>query len=174
MATQKVLVLDTASTNFPKELTPNTTSAGAADAGKVIALNASGVLDSTLFPAGIGQASITMTASEALSAGAAVNIFSNAGTPNVRNANATDATKPAVGFVNAAVSSSATATIYFSGQLLSGLSGLTIGAPVYLGTTAGQITSTAPSAAGNLVQQCGYAVSAAEIIFDPQVIAIHG
>jgi hypothetical protein len=173
MATQKVLVLDS-TTNFPKELTPNTTSAGAADAGKVVALNSAGVLDSTLFPAGIGQASLTMLASEALAAGAAVNIFSNSGTPNVRNANATDATKPAIGFVNAAVSSGGTATIYFDGQLLSGLSGLTVGAPVYLGTTAGQITSTAPSASGNLVQQCGYAVSTTEIIFSQQVVAIHG
>lgn len=172
MATQKVLVLDP-TTNFAKELTPNTTSAGAGDAGKVIALNSAGVLDSTLFPPGIGQQSMTFPATENIAASAAVNIFVNSGTWSMRNANATDATKPAHGFVTAAVTSGATGTVYFDGQLLSGLSGLTPG-NAYLGTTAGQITSTAPSGAGNLVQSVGFAVSATEIIFSQQVIAIHG
>ena len=174
MATQKVLVLDT-TTNLPKELTPNTTSAGAADAGKLPALNAAGVLDSTLFPAGIGEASQIFPASEALAAGALVNIWSNAGTPNARNANATDATKPAQGFVVAAVAALANATVYFPGQIVTGIAGLTIGAAVFLSAaTSGGVTSTAPVATGNLVQQVGTALSATSFVFNPAPGIIHG
>ena len=97
MAANKYIALLTSGAQ--QEIQAKDTSAGAADAGKIVALNASGVLDSTLFPAGIGQASQTFTASEALSAGAIVNIF----TSGARNANATDGSKPAIGFVNASV-----------------------------------------------------------------------
>ena len=99
MAVQQVFVRD-ATTNLPKELTPNTTSAGAADAGKLVALNGSGVLDSTLFPAGTGMASQVFPTSENLAAAALVNVYNNSGTPTARNANATDAAKPAIGFVH--------------------------------------------------------------------------
>ena len=44
---------------------------------------------------------------------------------------------------------------------------LTIGAPVYLSTTANTITSTAPSASGNIVRVVGYAIAADEIYFNP-------
>lgn len=172
MATQKVLVLD-ATSNLPKELTPNTTSAGSADAGKLVALGAAGTLDASMLPASSGGASLTLTASEAIAAGALVNIDS---TGKVRNANATDATKPAMGFVLAAIASAATGAVYFGGNINSGASGLTVGAPVYLSAaTAGAATSTAPSAAGNLVQQvAGCAVSATEFVFQPSAGIIHG
>lgn len=174
MATQKILVLD-ATTNLAKELTPNTTSAGAADAGKMAALNAAGVFDSTLFPAGIGEAAQTFPASEALAASALVNIYSNAGTANARNANATDATKPGTGFVVAAFAVLAAATVYFPGQIVTGVAGLTIGAPVFLSAaTAGGVTSAAPAAAGNLVQQVGYALSATSFVFQPMAGIIKG
>jgi hypothetical protein len=165
MATQKVLVVDP-TTSFDKELTPNTTSAGATDAGKLIALNGSGVLDSTLFPPGLGITAKTFPASEALAAGALVNIWSNAGVPSVRNANATDATKPAVGVVLAAYASGATATIYYGPVLVAGLSGLTVGAVHFLGITAGTVTATAPSATGNYMQAVGVADSATELAFE--------
>lgn len=174
MATQKVLVLDP-TTHFPSELTPNTTSSGGADAGKIPALNASGVLDATLLPPGIGSASQVFPTSEALAAGALVNIADVSGTPTARNANATDATKPATGFVLAAVTQPANATVYFPGQIVTGVSGLTIGAPVFLSAaTPGAVTSTAPSAAGNLVQQVGYALSATSFVFQPMAGIIHG
>jgi hypothetical protein len=165
MATQKVLVVDP-TTSFDKELTPNTTSAGATDAGKLIALNGSGVLDSTLLPPGLGITSKTFPASEALAAGALVNIWSSSGTPSIRNANATDATKPAHGVVLAAVASAGTATVYYGPVLVTGLSGLTIGAPVYLGSTAGTATSTAPTATGSYLQTVGVADSATELAFE--------
>ena len=164
MATQKILIVDP-TTGFEKELTPNIVSAGVSDAGKVIALNTSGVLDTTLFPAGIGQTSKVFPASEALAAGALVNIYSNAGVPNVRNANGTDATKPAHGIVIAAVASLANATVYYGPTLVAGLSGLTIGATHYLGLTAGTVTPTQPTATGNLAQPVGIADSATELAF---------
>jgi hypothetical protein len=172
MATQKILVLD-ASTNLPKEITPNTTSAGAGDAGKIPALNASGVFDSTLFPAGIGEASQVFPTSEAITAGALVNFFLVSTTWTARNANATDATKPAQGFVTASTTSPANATAYFPGQIVTGVSGLTPG-PVFLSTTSGAVSSTAPSTAGNLVQQVGYALSATSFVFQPAPGIIKG
>ncbi len=174
MAVQKVRVTDP-TTNFPKELEPNVTSAGAADAGKLIALNPSGVLDSTLLPPGIGEASQTFPTSEALAAGALVNIFDAAGTPTARNANATDATKPAQGFVLAATTSPANATVYFPGQVVSGVAGLTTGAAVYLSAaTSGAVTNTAPAAAGNLIQQVGSALSPTSFVFQPLLPVIKG
>jgi hypothetical protein len=163
MATQKVLILDP-TTNRPKQLTPNVSSAGAADAGKLVALNGSGVLDSTMLPAGSGG-SLSLTSSENLAAGALVNIDSSG---SVRNANATDATKPAMGFVLAATTTPAAATVYFVGQVNSGASGLTVGGAVYLSaSSAGASTSSAPSATGNLVQRVGIAISATEYAFTP-------
>ena len=165
MAVQKILIIDPA-TSLDAELTPNTTSAGAADAGKIPALNASGVIDITMLPPGVGAATQTFPATEALAAGALVNIWSSGGTPSVRNANATDATKPCNGIVLSAYASAATATVYFPTALVTGLSGLTIGGRVYLGTTAGVATSTPPSATGNLMQPVGTAVSATELAFE--------
>jgi hypothetical protein len=161
-------------TQLPKEIAASQTSAGSGSAGQIVALNSSGVLDSTLFPAGLGEASITVVASESLAAGAMVNLWSNAGVLNVRNANATDATKPVSGFVASAFASSATATVYFFGQLVTGVSGLTIGAPVYLATTAGGVTPTAPSASGNLVCVLSQAaISATEFVLEKVSSIIH-
>lgn len=168
MATQKVLVLD-GTTNLPSQLTPNTTSAGAADAGKLIALNGSGLVDSTMLPSSSGLPSLSVPTSENLAAGAIVNLYSASGTLTARNASAADATKPADGFVLAATTSPANATVYFAGSMNNGASGLTLGAPVFLSaSTAGAATATAPSTAGNLVQRLGGdAISATEFLFNP-------
>jgi hypothetical protein len=170
MAVQQVLVRDP-TTNLPKELIPNQTSAGSADAGKIPALNSAGQIDATMLGAA-GAPSLSIASSENLAASALVNIDS---TGKVRNANATDATKPAMGFVLAAVTSPANATVLFSGQTVPGVSGLTVGAPVYLSAaTAGGVVSAAPTAAGNLVQQVGIAISATEFNFQPMLGIIHG
>lgn len=174
MAVQKILVVDP-TTNLPKELTPTTTSSGSADAGKIPALNAAGVFDPTLLPPGIGSASQVFPSSESLAAGALVNVYDASGTPTARNANATDATKPAQGFVLAATTSPANATVYFPGQLVSGVSGLTTGAAVYLSAaTSGAVTPTAPASAGNLIQQVGWALSPTAFLFDPLTPIIKG
>ena len=43
----------------------------------------------------------------------------------------------------------------------------TIGRPVYLSTTNNTLTSTAPSASGNVVRIVGHAIAADEIYFNP-------
>lgn len=117
-------------------------------------------------PVGTANAMEVGDASEALAADDIVNIFdSGGGTFAVRKADADDPTKFACGFVLAAVSMSDPATVYFSG-LLGGQAGLTPGW-VYLSATAGEGTSTAPSSAGQIVQNLGRAVSATQFWFNP-------
>jgi hypothetical protein len=151
-----------------REVIATVTSAGAANAGQIPALNSSGLLDITLMPTGVGPDTIVVPSSEALLAGAFVNIWSNAGTTNARNANATDTTKPAQGYVLSAVASAGNATVFLSGEN-NVLTGLTVGSQYFLGATAGLATTTAPSATGNNLQSVGYAISATTIQFQPAV-----
>lgn len=147
------------------------TSAGAGDAGKVAALDSAGRLSSTMMPVGFGDDTTTLTASEALSAGDFVNIWNSTGA-KMRKADATTSGKEAHGFVLAAVSNGASGAVYFEGTNTA-VTGQTPG-PVFLATTAGQATATAPSAAGQVVQRIGFAISATAINFqsnDPIVLA---
>jgi hypothetical protein len=149
-----------------------TESAGAGDAGKLPALDGAGKLDVTMMPAGFGDDAVIVVTSEALAAGDLVNIWNDSGTAKARKADATTAGKEAHGFVLASVSSGGNATVYFEGQN-SAVSGQTAG-PVFLSTTAGAATSTAPSGSGNVVQRVGFATSATAINFqsnDPIVLA---
>lgn len=173
-----------------------TTTVGAADADRLPALNASGVLDSTILngtvassgvpsagktplldgtgrldqstmPVGIVPETGSIVASEALSDGDFVNVWNNAGTPNVRKADGSTTGKEAHGYVLAAVASAGTALVYFEGANTH-LSGLTAG-PRYLSTTVpGGTQSTAPTGAGQIVQQLGVAFSSTALTFDPQ------
>lgn len=140
-------------------------SAGAGDTGKLVALDASGRIDTTMMPVGIGADTQTITASEALAAGDFVNIWNSTGA-KVRKADATVAGKEAHGFVLAAVSSAAPATVYFEGTNTA-VTGQTPG-NVFLATTAGTATTTAPSGTGNVVQRIGFATSATTINFQSQ------
>jgi hypothetical protein len=139
-----------------------TSSAGAGDTGKLVALDGAGRIDSTMMPVGVGADTATVTASENLAAGDWVNIWNSTGA-KARKADATTAGKEAHGFVLSVVSSSAAATVYFEG-MNTGVTGMTPGV-IYLSTTAGIGTSTAPSAAGNAVQRIGYATSATAVNF---------
>ena len=143
-----------------------TTSAGAEDSGKLPALDAAGRLDTSFMPTGIGADTSSIVSSENLAAGDLVNIWNNTGTANVRKADATTAGKEAHGFVLSAVTSPAAATVYFEGSN-TGVTGLTPG-PQFLATTAGLCTATAPSAAGNVVQRVGFATSATNVNFQSQ------
>ena len=142
-----------------------TSSAGAGDSGKIPALDSSGKLDTTFMPAGIGADAISMTTSEAVASGDFVNIWDSTGA-KVRKADATVAGKEAHGFVLAGVGSGANCTVYFEGTN-TGVTGQTPG-PVFLSATAGLATSTAPSSSGNVVQRIGFAVSATAINFQSQ------
>jgi len=142
-------------------------SAGAGDAGKIPALDAAGKLDTSMMPVGVAADTKSIVASEALSAGNLVNVWDDSGTLKIRKADATTAGKEANGYVLASVSSGASGVTYFE-QVITGLSSLTLGAVYYLSTTAGGITTTPPSGSGNVVQRIGRAISATEVLFQPQ------
>ena len=145
-------------------------SAGAADAGHLVALNNVGRLDGTMFPAGFGSSTANLSATEALAAGAYVNVYSAAGTASIRNADGSTSGKPAHGFVLAAVASGATAAVNFDG-INTAVTGQTPG-PVYLGTTAGVGAAAGASAAGQTYQQIGTAISPTAVQFEPQIDVI--
>lgn len=148
----------------PAVLNAAASSAGVGDAAKIVQLDGTGRIDSTMMPVGIGADTATITASENLAAGDFVNIHNSTGA-KVRKADATTAGKEAHGFVLGAVTSGNPATVYFEGTN-TGITGATPGV-VYLHTTAGGYTATAPSSTGNAVQRVGIAVSATAINFEP-------
>lgn len=144
------------------------TSAGAGDEGKIPALDASGKLDASFMPAGIGSNTIAVVASEALAANDLVNFWNDTGIIKARKADGTSAGKEAHGFVKSAVASSATATVYTAGNAITGLTGLTPGARQYLSTIPGLRTETPLAASGNIHQLIGIAASDTTIAFDPE------
>jgi hypothetical protein len=144
-------------------------SAGAGDAGKIPALDSTGKIDPSMMPVGVAAETKIAVASETLSAGDLVSFWDNSGTINVRKADGSAAGKPAHGFVLAGFSASASATVYLPSQINTQKTGLTPGATYYLDvSTAGAITSTAPSGAGKVSQVVGVALSATELSFVPQ------
>lgn len=174
----------------PTLLNATTTSSGAGSAGKLPQLNESGVLDDsvlnatvsaapnktvktdasgrldpTVMPVGIGADTAVIVASEALAAGDLVNIWNSAGEAKARKADGSVAGKAAHGFVLAAVSSGAEATVYFEGTNTQ-CSGLTPGDQFLSAAAAGTPTSAAPTAAGSVVQRVGFAISATALNFD--------
>lgn len=143
-------------------------SAGAGNSGDLAALDATGKLDASVMPLGVGVNTRSVVCSENLAAGDVVNFYNNSGTLNARKADATAEGKEVNAFVKAAFLSGATAVCYLPDNIITGLSGLTPGARQYLHTTAGTLTETAPSTAGNVVQMIGTALSATEVEFDPE------
>lgn len=140
------------------------TSSGATDANRIVATGSNGRLDASLMPTGIGAATETIVASEALVAGDFVNIWNNSGTRSVRKADASN-NRPANGFVLSAVANAANATVFLQG-LNTGVSGLTPGSTTWL-ATAGAATQAAPAnTSGTIVQILGTAVSATAINFE--------
>ena len=162
---QKVPALNASGVLDATIVNAKNTSAGAGDAGKLVQLDGAGRIDSTMMPVGIGADTATITASEALAAGDFVNIWDSTGA-KARKADATVAGKEAHGFVLSAVSNGAAATVYFEGTN-TGVTGMTPG-PVFLHTTAGGATATAPSGSGNIVQRIGFATSATSVNFQSQ------
>lgn len=134
-------------------------------ADKIPALDGSGKLNMNMMPTGIGADIAVVQASENLAAGDFVNIHNSSGA-RVRKADATAAGKEAHGFVLAAVTSGQNADVYFEGSN-NQVTSMTPG-EVFLATSAGLATGTAPSSAGNVVQKIGVAVSATVINFERQ------
>jgi hypothetical protein len=140
-------------------------SAGAGDAGEVVALDSTGKIDVSVLPVGVGPNVKVILASENIGAGKYINIFDDAGTPKVRLADNSNS-REAHGFLLDAVVAAANATVYFEGTN-NDLSGLTAGARQFLGT-AGGVTATPPTFAGGatISQLVGSAISATEIDTD--------
>lgn len=149
----------------PTEEAPVTTG-GVGNADKYPALNASGLLDPTMFPAGIGQDIVVVPASEALAAGNEVNLWVNAGATNARKADGSTVGKPSHGFVLSAVSSGANATVYRSGPNTA-VTGLTPGVAWLSATVPGGVQSTPPTGAGQTVQQVGFVITATLLDVQP-------
>lgn len=167
MAAQKFLALVTGKL---KQIAAVVTSSGAGDDGKIVALDSTGKLDSSVLPVGIGADTKSITAFEALAAGDFVNVFDDSGTVKVRKADASSSGKEAHGFVLAAVSSGASATVYFEGTNTQ-LTGLTRGVKYFLShSTAGGVVVAASisTTAGHIIQEVGQSLSTSEISFEPQ------
>lgn len=140
-------------------------SAGAANAGDIVALDSSGRLDTTMMPVGIGADTATLAASENLAAGDFINVFNDGGTAKVRKADASTSGKYAHGFVLSAVTAPANALVYFEGPNTA-VTSATPGEVFLSATVAGGFTSTAPTGTGQVVQKIGIATSATNINFE--------
>ncbi len=174
MAAQKTLQINASGQKV--EVAAVESSAGAGDEGKIVALNASGQIDTTMIDSALLTETKVAPASEDLAAGDLVDIWNDAGTLKVRKADASavSAGKKADGFVRAAVTAPANATVYFDGEI-SGLTGLTLGSEYYLSdSTPGGITATPVTTAGNLLQSVGVAKSATTLSFEPGEGVIRG
>lgn len=165
VSANKIAKLNGSGILAPALLNATITSAGAGDTGKIPQLDSSGRIDLTVLPIGVGADTAIITTTEAIASGDFVNVWNSTGA-KVRKADATVAGKEAHGFVLVGVGSGASATVYFEGTNTA-VTGQTPG-NVFLATTAGLATATAPSAAGNVVQRIGMAVSATAINFQSQ------
>ena len=166
MATQGFLARVAGKT---KQIFATATSAGAADAGKIPALDSTGRIDTSMMPLGLGANTTQATASEAIGAGKFINFWDNAGVFSMRLADNSNG-RHADGFVLEAVAEAATATVYPLDGTNAELTGLTIGARYWLGT-AGSVTATPldETDAGNankISQYLGVAKSATELVTD--------
>lgn len=153
-----------------KQIAATVTSSGSGDDGKIVALDATGKLDTSVMPVGVGADTKSIVCSENLAAGDFVNVYDNAGTVNCRKADASSNGKEAHGFVLSAVTSGNAATVYFEGTNTQ-LSSLTKGVKYFLSHStpggvlvAGSLTTTA----GHIVQEIGQSLSTTEISFEPQ------
>ncbi|AVS68121.1 hypothetical protein C8245_22860 [Paracidovorax avenae] len=144
-------------------------SAGAADAGKLVATGSDGRLDPTVLPVGIGANTTIAPASEAIGAGKFVNFHTNAGALNMRLADNSNG-RQANGYVKDAVASGASGTAYPLDTTNAALTGLTPGATYWLGTAGGVIAApldgTDTANASKVCQELGTAKSATELVTD--------
>lgn len=123
-----------------KQIVATVISSGAADAGKIVALDTGGKLDLSMMPTGVAANNVTVVASEAIGAGKFVNLWSDAGVLKMRLADNSN-NRPAWGYVTAAVAADASGTAYRLNTINANLSGLTPGSEYWLGTAGGVIAT---------------------------------
>lgn len=141
-------------------------SAGAGDAGELVALDGTGRLDESVLPVGLGADTAQLTASEALAAGDFINVHDVGGAFRMRKADAANA-RPAHGFVLAGVLNAAIGTAHFEGTNTQ-VAAMTPGRVFLSDVTPGGAQAAAPAGAGEIVQELGVATSATTIKFEPQ------
>lgn len=150
---------------FTEQVRALVTSVGATDAGKLVATDTDGRLHPSVLPEGIGSNAFQMTTNSDLTAGMFVAIVSDAGEAVVQPAASSG--KPAIGFVESDFLDGDTAFVYPLDKANTKLTGLTPGAPYWLGES-GAVTDTPPDETdvankGHYSQQLGVAVSATEL-----------
>lgn len=160
----------------PTEVEAKNSSAGVADAGRVVALDGAGLINVNMMPTGVAPDTAALPTSEALAAGDYVNIFDDVGVAKVRKADAStaNAAKRAHGFVTTAFALAATATIYFEGRNTA-LTGLVAGTTYVLShTVPGGVTAlaSATTTAGHSLQVLGeaYGTTAMNVEIDAPII----
>lgn len=143
------------------------TSAGAADAGRMPALGSDGRLSPTMMPLGVGAETQLIDASESLSAGAFVNIWSDSGDILVRLADNGNG-RPADGYVQTAVGIAQSAVVYPLDGVNSNMSNLVPGAEYWLGAAGGvtavPLDENDPLNSNKISQFLGKAKSETELI----------
>jgi len=118
-----------------------------------------------------GSPIFTVEATENIAASGLINIYDVAGVTKIRNANATDHTKPCMGFAPAAIASGASGNIVLRGFL--SLSGVVAGYVYYLHTVDGQAVHPKPAGVGNLQQVIGWGLDSTTIYFSPELNGDH-
>lgn len=105
-------------------------------------------------------------ATEAIALGAPVSLLLSGGSLQVRNANATDGTKPAHGYATAAIAGGVLGEVILGHGLLIAPGAFVTGTNYYLAIVSGTYTAVPPVAAGNIEQFLGVALSANELFFN--------
>jgi hypothetical protein len=134
---------------------------GSAD--EVLTTDGSGNLSWSAIPTG-ESVDISGTAGEALLEGDLVVFLDDAGTPKIYKADATggDNRPNPVGFATAAASAGAAVVVRVAGSapalFAAAPAAASVGSKVYMSATTGQVTLTAPTSSGDLVQRVGILV----------------
>ena len=84
----------------------------------------------------------------------------------IRASNTSVSTAPAIGII--VNKPNPTTAVVRTGVESGGFSGIVAGSTYYLGTN-GQLTATAPTAAGTIVQAVGIGVSSTKVLIDPEI-----
>jgi hypothetical protein len=130
----------------------------------VVASDTGGV--STITIPGGSAVTKSFTATEAVNAGNAINVWWAGAQFEARLADASIVGREAVGYVLTGAALGASAIVFFGG-INTQLAGLNANETLFLSETAGVITATPPSSSGSIVQRLGKSLSDTEMIFEP-------
>jgi hypothetical protein len=121
---------------------------------------------STLLRGNLGR--LYVQASETIAANALISLHNAAGALRVRNANATNNTRPADGYCSTenGILIGAVGEVVLSSGVISDLVGLVVGQRYYLTTANGQFAVAPAVAAGNIEQYIGIAITTTDLYFN--------